>query len=60
MNITVPVNATATVYVPAADVKNVAESGVAIPGANGVRFLKMEGPRAVFQVQSGVYQFVSK
>ena len=60
MNIAIPANSTATVYVPATDVKNVAESGVAIPGADGVRFLKMEGPRAVFQVQSGVYQFVSK
>ena len=60
MNIAIPVNSTATVYVPAADIKNVTESGVAISRANGVRFLKMEGPNAVLQVQSGVYQFVSK
>jgi alpha-L-rhamnosidase len=60
MNIAVPVNSTATVYVPATDVKNVTESGVAVPRAKGVKFLKMEGPNAVFQVQSGVYQFVSK
>jgi alpha-L-rhamnosidase len=48
------------VYVPANDVTNVTESGLPVPGAIGVRFLQMEGNRAVFQVQSGVYQFVSK
>jgi alpha-L-rhamnosidase len=58
MNIAIPVNSTATVYVPARDVKGVTESGVAIPLAKGVMFLRMEGPCAVFQVQSGTYQFV--
>jgi hypothetical protein len=48
------------VYVPAADAKNVTESGVAISEAKGVRLLKMEGSNAVLQVQSGAYQFVSK
>lgn len=60
MDIVIPVNSTATVYVPAADAKNVTESGVAISEAKGVRLLKMEGSDAVLQVQSGVYQFVSK
>jgi alpha-L-rhamnosidase len=60
MNVTIPVNSTATVYVPATDVKNVTEGGVAISKADGVKFLKMEGTAAVLQVQSGVYQFVSK
>ena len=60
MNIAIPVNSTATVYVPATGVKNVTESGVAISEAKGVRFLKMEGSNAVLEVQSGVYQFVSK
>jgi alpha-L-rhamnosidase len=60
MDIAVPVNSTATVYVPATDIKNVTESGIAIARANGVRFLKMEAPNAVLEVQSGVYQFVSK
>ena len=60
MNIAVPVNSTATVYVPAMELNSVTESGVAIPRAKGVQFLKMEGLHAVFEVQSGVYQFVSK
>ena len=60
MNIAIPANSTATVYVPATDVKNVTERGVAVSRAKGVRFLKMEESNAVLQVQSGVYQFVSK
>ncbi len=60
MNLTIPVNSAATVYVPATDVKDVTESGVVISEAKGVRFLKMDGANAVLQVQSGVYQFVVK
>lgn len=60
MNITVPVNSKATVYVPATDVKDVTEGGVAVSQADGVTFLRMRGKAAVFQVQSGMYQFTSK
>jgi alpha-L-rhamnosidase len=59
LNVTIPVNTTATVYVPATDVKNVTESGVAVRRAKGVKFLRMEGRAAVLQLQSGVYQFIS-
>jgi hypothetical protein len=58
MNVAIPVNSTATVYVPATDVRNVTEGGLAIPRAKSVKFLKMEGPNAVIQVQSGVYQLL--
>ncbi len=60
MNVTIPVNSTAIVFVPATDVSKVTESDVAIPLANGVKFLRMEGPYAVFRAQSGIYQFVAK
>jgi alpha-L-rhamnosidase len=60
MNVEIPVNSAATVYVPATDVRNVTESGVATSRAKGVTFLKMEGRYAVFQVQSGSYRFESK
>ncbi len=59
INVGVPVNSSATVYVPATEVRNVTESGLAIPNAAGVKFLRMEGPYAVFQVQSGNYLFTS-
>ncbi|HZZ26891.1 MAG TPA: family 78 glycoside hydrolase catalytic domain [Pirellulales bacterium] len=60
MNVTIPVNSTATVYVPTTDIKNLTESGSAISAANGIKLLRFEKPYAVFQVQSGDYQFISK
>ena len=60
MNVTIPVNSIATVYVPATDLKNVTESGVAIPLAKGIKLLKIENGYAVLQAQSGDYQFLSK
>jgi len=56
MQITVPPNTTATVYVPG---KNITESGVPVGQAEGVSFLRMEKGRAVFEVESGEYEFVS-
>ena len=60
LSIAVPVNSTATVYVPATDITCVTESGGPISAARGVTFLKMDGSYAVLHVESGIYQFVSK
>jgi alpha-L-rhamnosidase len=60
LNVTIPVNSTATVYVPAMDVKKVTESGVPASQADGIVFFGREGTYAVFQAQSGTYHFVSK
>jgi alpha-L-rhamnosidase len=60
MDVTIPVNSSAIVYVPAAHAGQVTEGGVAASAAPGVKFLRMDGPAAVFRVQSGVYRFVSK
>ena len=60
MNVTIPVNSTATVYVPTTDLKNLTESGVAIPLAKGITLLKIENEYAVLRVQSGDYRFLSK
>src|SRR5215469_1119687 len=38
LNVTIPANSTATVYIPAADAKNVTESGVPASQADGVIF----------------------
>jgi alpha-L-rhamnosidase len=57
LGITVPVNATATVYVPARDGATVKENGRAAAGATGVKFLRNEKGAAVFTVQSGKYSF---
>jgi alpha-L-rhamnosidase len=56
MDICVPVNTTATVYVPG---KNITESGLSAAEAEGVTFLRMEKNKAVFKVDSGKYKFKS-
>ena len=58
-DITVPVNTTATVYVPANSVESVTESGKPARNARGLRFLRSDPGRAVFQVGSGRYSFQS-
>jgi alpha-L-rhamnosidase len=58
--ITVPANTSAIVYIPANTADEVTESGIPANKAEGVKFLRMEGKRAVFEVQSGTYQFLSE
>jgi alpha-L-rhamnosidase len=69
VNVTIPANATATVYVPVAskpgedgpakDAAGVAESGKPAAKAEGVKFLRMEGSAAVYALGSGTYRFQS-
>ncbi len=59
--ITIPANTTARVYIPAKSVAQVKESGKKVIGTsakNGVRYIQMEGDRAVFELGSGDYSFV--
>ena len=58
--VTVPVNTTATLRVPAGHITDILESGRPAAHARGVTFLRMEKSRAVFRVDSGRYEFVSK
>jgi alpha-L-rhamnosidase len=60
LNVTVPVNTTATVYVPARDVSQVAEGGKPAASAAGVKWLRNENGTSVFEVGSGDYQFTAK
>ena len=55
--VTIPVNTTATVYVPAAAASSVTESGRPAAHSRGVKFLRMEDGNAVFAVGSGEYRF---
>jgi len=57
MEVTIPVNTTATVYVPTKDVAGVTESGKPAVRAIGVKFLRMENDAAVYEVGSGCYRF---
>jgi hypothetical protein len=55
----IPVNTTATVFIPTSDQNSVLESGSAASHAPGVRFLRSEGNSAVYQVDSGTYDFTA-
>jgi alpha-L-rhamnosidase len=57
MEIIVPANATATIYVPTTQPNAITESGKPISQAEGVTFLRAENGRAIFQVESGRYLF---
>ena len=59
MEVTIPANTIAVIYVPAKDAAAVTESGKAFPEADGVKFLRMERNTAIFKVGSGSYQFQS-
>jgi alpha-L-rhamnosidase len=58
-NMTIPANSSATIYIPAATVNDVLESGKNISGAEGVQLVKWEKGVAVITVASGDYQFKS-
>jgi alpha-L-rhamnosidase len=58
-SVTLPVNTTATVYVPARDAASVSESGRPAAEAPGIRYQRMESGAAVYEIGSGTYHFVS-
>jgi alpha-L-rhamnosidase len=60
MEVTIPPNSTATVFVPAKDAASVTESGKPVGEAVGVKFLRMENHAAIYAVGSGNYQFQSQ
>jgi len=60
LDVAIPPNTTATVYVPAVDVGGVTESGRPAAKSDGVRFLRMDAGKAVFAVGSGTYSFKSQ
>ncbi|MEI7900175.1 MAG: family 78 glycoside hydrolase catalytic domain [bacterium] len=59
MEVTVPINTTATVHVPAKAAAGVTESGKPAAQAAGVKFLRMENGAAVYEAGSGSYRFCS-
>jgi alpha-L-rhamnosidase len=59
ISVSVPVGATATVWVPAKSAANVSEGGKPTDAAEGVQFLRMDRGAAVFAVGAGSYAFAS-
>jgi len=60
LNVTIPANTTAIVYVPAEDIESITEGGRPAAKAEAVSLLRREKDTAVFAVGSGQYRFVSK
>ncbi len=58
-NFSIPANTTATIYVPADDEKAVTESGQIASKSPGVRFVRRENGRAIYEIESGSYAFTS-
>ena len=57
--IAIPANTTATVHVPAQSADSVTEGGRPAAQSRGVKFLRFENGRAVFEIESGAYIFRS-
>lgn len=57
MEITIPANTTATVYIPAGDPATVRESGHPVAESPGVKFLRLENGASVYSVAAGSYCF---
>ncbi len=58
MDVTIPPNTVATVYVPAHQ-ENVMESGKPAAQSDGLKFAKMDGGSAVYTAGSGTYHFTA-
>src|SRR4029079_14933486 len=56
---TVPANTTATLYLPASEASSVREGGKKIADPSGIRFIKFEHGKAVYELSSGGYFFES-
>lgn len=60
MTVRIPANTTATIYVPATDVKSVTVNGQPASAAPHVKYLKTEGGRVLLQVESGSHEIVCR
>jgi hypothetical protein len=60
LDISIPANTTATVYLPTLKEADAKESGMQAAKAKGVKFLKAENGNQVYEIVSGNYQFIVK
>ena len=57
---TIPANTSATLYLPAKSIKEITEGGKKVKEGKGIHFVKFEKGKAVYELQSGSYEFSSK
>ncbi len=60
LDVTIPCNTTAKIYVPTEDSASVTEGGRPAADAEGVKLLRKEGDVVVYEVGSGKYSFIAK
>ena len=60
LEVIIPANTTATVCFPAKNQACITETGKPADKADGVRFVRLEHNKAIFQVASGTYRFLSE
>jgi len=59
LNVTVPPNTTATLYLPTADDKTITEGGSELAKAKGLKHLRTENGCAAIELTAGAYEFRS-
>jgi alpha-L-rhamnosidase len=57
IQVRIPANTSAIVYIPATSKSSVTESGKSLATADGIKFMRMEGKITVLEVASGNYRF---
>jgi hypothetical protein len=60
LRVTIPASTTATVFVPAESADEVLENGKSAASSDGVKFLRFENGRAIYEIVSGSYKFESR
>jgi len=60
LDVTVPANCTATVYIPAQKAGSVLEGDKAADKSVGVKFLRWEDGKAMYEIGSGEFSFISQ
>lgn len=59
LDVTIPANTTAQVYVPTTNAEEILEGGQYISQVDGISFMRLQDDYAVYQVGSGTYRFDS-
>ena len=57
MNIEIPVNTTAKVYIPTSEISNIKEGNKAISKESSIKILESNGQGTILEIGSGTYSF---
>ena len=60
LDIEIPANTTATVFIPGPNPEEITEGGEAPTEVYGIEFIRFENNRSVYKIGSGDYKFISK